>query len=105
MNPLKWFLNKVLPQDSDDSAGYGPFRLPSPDCDWMQRAAQLHDISFRESATSGERLSEADANLFWRWAFEAHYEADPIVRCRKFDQICTYWPIARKFGRYLWDGK
>jgi len=103
MNPLKWLLSK-LPQDPSTKAGWGPFRLPA-DCEWMQRAAELHDYDYARSATSGQRLSDADAALFWRWAFEAHHEDDPIKRCRKFTQICRYWPIARNFGRYLWRGQ
>ncbi len=103
MNPLKWLLNR-LPVDSSDSAGVGPFRLPAPRCDWMQRAAKLHDNDFLNSHDGSKRLSEADADLFWRWALEAHAEQDPIERCRKFSDICKYWPLARRFGRYFWDG-
>lgn len=102
MNPLKWLLN-LLPVDKDDSAGWGPFRLPD-DAEWMQRAARLHDQAFRESGESGQRLSEADSDLFWRWTLLAHNAEDPIERCRRMQQICKYWPLARGFGRYLWDG-
>jgi hypothetical protein len=102
MNPLKWLLN-LLPQDPSDEAGWGPFRLPA-DADWMQRAARLHDIEFRESVTSGRRLSEVDSDLFWRWALLARNAEDPMEQCRRMKQICKYWPIARKVGRYFFDG-
>lgn len=103
MNPLRWLIN-LFPPEKDNSAGWGPFRLPA-DAEWMERAAKLHDFDFVESATSGQRLSQADSELFWRWALEADAEEDPIKRCKKFGQICEYWPIARKAGRYFWDGK
>ena len=61
-NPLKWVVNNLLPQDKNDRAGVGPFRPP----EWMDRAARLHDISYLNSATSGERQSESDWDLFWR---------------------------------------
>ena len=70
MDILKKILNKILPEDPDDSAGYGPFRLPDS-CQWMQRAAMLHDYSFKDAATSGEKLSAVDAQLFYRWTLEA----------------------------------
>lgn len=101
MNPLKWLLS-LIPPESNDSAGWGPFRLPE-DAKWMERAAKLHDHSFQHSDMSGERLSEADASLFYRWSLEANAELDPIKKCRKYGQICRYWPMARRFGRYLWD--
>lgn len=101
MNPLKWILN-LLPTDESDTAGWGPFKL-DPEHPF-QRAARLHDISFRNSATSGERLSEVDWQLFWRFAMIARAEQDPIKRCRLANDICKYWPLARSFGRYLYDG-
>lgn len=101
MNPLRWFLN-LFPPDSNDTAGWGPFRLPSPRCDWMQRAAKLHDYAFTHE-TELSRLSEEDAKLFYRWTLEADSEPDALERCRMYGDICTYWPYARFFGRYLWD--
>jgi len=103
-NPLKYILNNWLPQDSNNSAGWGPFRLPSPECDWMQRAAEQHDYEYQHSGDQGnrERCSEADARLFANWVRAAD-SFDPIERCRRYGQICKYWPLARGFGRYLWD--
>jgi len=100
-NPLRFLLNDLLPQDKNDSAGLGPFRLPS-DAAWMERAAHLHDLAFRDSPESKDRLSEVDAELFWRWTLEAHSHPDPIQRCRRMGQICKYWPLARAIGRYVW---
>lgn len=100
MNPLRWILN-LLPTDESDTAGWGPFRLPSPECDWMQPAARKHDQDFREAPTSGERLSTVDARLFENWC-RAAKTFDPLETCERYEQICKYWPIARRFGRYFW---
>lgn len=102
MNPLKWLIN-LFPAEDNDTAGWGPFRLPSPRCDWMQRAAKLHDYEFSHAEANGKRLSTVDAELFWRWCLEAHAEVDAMRRCQMFSDICTYWPYARAVGRYLWD--
>lgn len=104
MDILKKLLNYILPEDPDDSAGYGPFRLPSPECDWMARAATLHDWEFTNAEKSGKRLSEVDWELFYRWVLEAKSEQDPAKRCHRAREICRYWPLARIAGRYLWDG-
>ena len=101
MNPLKWLIN-LFPPEVNDKAGIGPFRLPKR-CEWMQRAAKLHDYEFENVSENGKRLSEVDADLFWRWALEAHSEIEPMKRCQKFGDICTFWPLARKVGRYFWD--
>lgn len=107
MNPLKWLLNK-LPSSSEvdpaNAAGWGPFRLPAR-CKWMQRAAALHDWEFDNAEKEGKQLSQVDWDLFRRWSLEANAELDPIKRCRMAKDICTYWPYARGFGRYLWDGR
>jgi hypothetical protein len=100
MNPLKWLIN-LFPAEKDDSAGWGPFRLPD-DCDWLQRAATKHDQDFEEAATDKERLSTVDARLFENWV-RAAQAFDPIERCKRYGQICKYWPIARMSGRYFWD--
>lgn len=99
-NPLKSILN-ALPQDPDDSAGWGPFKLPPEHP--FHRAARLHDIAFRNSATGTDRLSEQDWLLFWRFVMLARAEPDPIQRCHLAMDACRYWPLARHFGRYLWD--
>jgi len=101
MNPLKWLLN-LFPPESDDSAGWGPFRLPD-DCAWMNRAAKLHDWDYVHSAAGSKKRSEADFDLFYRWTLEARAEQDPIARCHKAQAICKYWPIARTAGLYFWD--
>ena len=101
MNPLKWFLN-LFPPEADDSAGWGPFRLPEEE-KWMERAARLHDWDYVNSKEGTKKRSEADFDLFYRWALEAHAEIDPIKRCHKAQEICKYWPLARKGGLYFWD--
>lgn len=102
MNPLKWFIN-LFPPDSNDAAGWGPFRLPD-DAAWMNRAAVRHDYEFVKSKDSGRKLSAEDAHLFYAWTLEANAEEDDIKRCHMYSQICKYWPYARAVGRYLWDG-
>lgn len=74
-------------------------------CEWMQRGANLHDWDYEHAKEEPKRLSESDGDLFWRWALEAHAEQDPIERCRKYRDICRYWPYARYLGRYFWDGE
>jgi hypothetical protein len=101
---MKRFLNWLLPEDPDDSAGYGPFRLPA-ECEWMQRAAKLHDYEFEHAEGRGKRVSEVDFDLFYRWVLEARSAEGPLERCKRASQICRYWPIARRFGRLIWDGE
>jgi hypothetical protein len=101
MNPLKWFIN-LFPPENNDSAGVGPFRLPKR-CQWMERAANLHDWEFENASKTGKKLSEVDGDLFYRWVLEARAETDPMRRCQAFGDICRYWPIARHVGRYFWD--
>jgi hypothetical protein len=103
-NPLKYILTKILPRDTNDSAGYGPFRLPSPECDWMQKGAKQHDIDYTEGNVP---RSVADTTLFISWVLEAWRldKEDGIKLCNKFEQICFYWVIARKGGQYLWRHK
>lgn len=99
----KTILSKILPKDPSNDCGFGPFKLPHDHP--FTRACELHDFEFVESATSGRRLSEVDWDLFYRWVLIAGAEADPIKRCRLASEICTYWPLARRGGRLLWDGK
>ena len=101
MNPLKWLLSK-FPSDPSNQAGWWFFRLPAR-CEWMQRAAALHDWEFENAKKEGKPLSQVDFDLFRRWTLQANAELDPIKRCRMAKDICTYWPYARGFGRYLWD--
>lgn len=105
-NPLKYILNNWLPQDSNDSAGWGPFRLPSPECDWMQEGARVHDYQYEHSGDRGNdmRASESDGQLFRNWCRAAEAEFDPLKKCKRYAQICKYWPYVRLLGpSYLWD--
>lgn len=108
MNPLRWLLNLRRPE-ANDSAGYGPFRLPE-DARWMEIAAIKHDADYEVSDTpklvtvyDNARRSESDAHLFYAWSLQANAEKDPIKRCKMYGQICRYWPIARYGGQYLWS--
>lgn len=95
-------LGKIFPQDSSDDCGVGPFKLPHNHP--FTRACELHDFEFVESAHSGKRLSEVDWDLFYRWTLIAQAEMDPLKRCKLAEEICYYWPLARRFGGLFWDG-
>lgn len=101
MDILKW-LASFLPRDPSNRAGFGPFGLPSR-CEWMQRAANLHDWDYDKGPKEGERLSTIDSDLFNRWVIEAMSCPDPMDRCHRIANICEFWPIARKAGHYLYD--
>lgn len=100
-NPGYWLLGRGEPE-ADNSAGWGPFRLPK-ECAWMQRAARQHDARYRESATQTMRRSEADAELFRNWCRAADAAFDSIERCKRYLQICKYFPYVRDFGGFFWD--
>jgi len=104
-NPLKYIITKILPRDNNDSAGWGPFRLPSPECDWMQEDAAIHDADYRASGEDGARRSVADVRLHTGWYLKAMQVVDPIKRCHRLQQICKYWPYARDGGLYIWRDK
>ena len=95
-------LKKVLPRDSSNDCGYGPFKLPSNHP--FTRACNLHDFEFDNAELSGKSLAQVDWELFNRWALITGAEEDPLKKCKLAMDICAYWPLARKFGGLLWDG-
>lgn len=103
MNPIKWFVN-LFPPEQNDSAGWGPFRLPE-EAKWIERAAQIHDWEFENASADGKRLSQIDMEFFDRLCLLAKNIAgdDYMLRCRMYGHICKYWSIARDVGRYFWD--
>lgn len=107
MNPLRWLLNLRRPE-ANNSAGWGPFRLPE-DAKWIERAAVEHDFDYLLSETpellteyDHATRSESDAHFFYVLCLLANAEKDPIKRCKMYGQICKYWPVARYGGQYLW---
>jgi hypothetical protein len=102
MSIFKKIFGRIIPQDTSDDCGVGPFKLPHNHP--FTRACQLHDYEFVESHRSGKRLSEVDWDLFYRWVLIAAAEPEPLKRCRLAEDICQYWPIARRFGGWFWDG-
>ncbi len=103
-NPLYWLIGRGAPE-ADNSAGWWIFRLPSPDCDWMQPAAAQHDYDYRMSAVQTLRRSEADARLWRNWCRAAEAPFDPLVKCHRYLQIARYYPLVREFGGYFWDSE
>lgn len=103
MNPLKWIVN-LFPPEKNDTAGWGPFRLPE-DALWIERAAFLHDWEFENASADGKRLSQVDAEFFDRLVLLAKNIAGDnyMLRCKMYGQIADYWTIARDVGKYFWD--
>lgn len=102
---MGWFkrmLNYVLPRDSSNDCGYGPFKLPASHP--FTRACELHDFEFDNAELSGKSLAQVDWDLFYRWVLIAEKYEDPMKRCKLAMDICANWPLARKFGGLLWDG-
>lgn len=95
-------LAKLLPYDSDNSAGYGPFRLPD-ECQWMESVFSMHDHYYIVGPESGMRLSEIDARIFKALSIKATQpELDWMEQCHRIKHICEYWPIMRSVGHYLY---
>lgn len=105
MGFLQSILRAILPVDPEPGCGYGPFKLPADHP--FTPACNIHDWEFDQAhaGTPDETLIEADADLFWRWAFIARQEKDPVKQMALIEDIIEYWPLARRYGKYLWDGK
>lgn len=97
IDPLKW-LASFLPRDDSDDAGFFIFRLPKEHP--FNRAAKNHD--YRYDHPDEQSRSAADIELFSAWHLTAMAEPDPIKRCHLLSDICTFWPIARSAGFYLY---
>lgn len=104
MDWLRKIIRSILPVDSSNDCGYGPFKLPHEHP--FTRACTLHDYDFLQShaGRAEKSINQADADLFWRWALIAHAEQDATKRCKLFEDICEYWPLARLGGKILWTG-
>ena len=104
MSILSW-LGKLLPRDDCARCGVGPFSLP--DSHPFTRACVLHDHEFdlAHAGTPEKTRSQADKELFWRWALIANNTSDAKKACELMEDVCTYWPLARKYGKVFWDGE
>lgn len=100
---LSKVLSRIIPRDTERAAGYGIFKLP--DGHWMHRAAGLHDDAFDYASQNDESLHEVDWMLFYRWVLQVNTNPNYEERCNMALEICRYWPLARYFGRFMWDGK
>lgn len=96
-------LAKLLPVDPDNSAGYGPFRLPER-ARWMERVFEDHDRYYLigPGLYPPMHLSEIDSRIFNALVILANTEPDLIRRCQRFHDVCDYWPIMRSVGHYLY---
>jgi hypothetical protein len=101
---ISW-LKKLLPEDSSNDCGYGPFKLPHDHP--FTRGCNLHDFEFAQAHRGkGEKsLDQVDWELFYRWVMIARAETTHSGKCALARDICRYWPLARGFGGFLWDGK
>jgi hypothetical protein len=95
-------LAKLLPDDPSNRAGYGPFRLPD-DAEWMQPIFAMHDRYYVVGPGAGMRLSDIDWRIFKGLTIAAELPEDPLERCSRARQICTYWPVMRSLGHYLFN--
>lgn len=102
MDILKW-LASFLPRDPSNDAGYGPFRLPSPECDWMQPVFTYHDMYFDIGPDADMKLSDIDWRIFKALTIAAELPDDPMERCHRAMQITKYWPIMRRADHYLYN--
>lgn len=100
IDPLKW-LAKLLPRDSNNTAGFGPFRLPK-ECLWMEPVFRMHDHYYDVGPDADMRLSDIDWRIFKALTIAAETVEDPMERCHRARQICKYWPIMRSAGHYLY---
>jgi len=105
---MSWFsrlLGRLLPEDDSDQCGY--YFLSLPEGHVFERGCSLHDWEFHQAHLGkGEKsLAEVDWDLFYRWVLLAKAAGTPEERCKLAQDICTYWPYARRFGGLLWDGK
>ncbi len=100
MDLLKW-LARQIPMDQDDSAGFGPFRLPES-AHWMESVFKYHDYYYRIGPQADMRLSDIDWRIFKALTIAAELPEDPMERCKRARQICRYWPIMRSVGHYLY---
>lgn len=100
LDPLKWFA-KLLPEDPNEKAGYGPFTLPDR-CVWMQSVFKTHDHYYDIGPSIHMKLSDIDWRIFRALVMAADTVDDPMELCHRAHDICTYWPIMRDFGHYLY---
>lgn len=100
MDLLK-MLAKLVPEDVESKGGWGPFELPER-CDWMEPVFRMHDYYYEIGPGAGMRLSEIDWRIFKALGIAAELPEDWMERCHRASDICTYWPIMRAAGHYLY---
>lgn len=105
MSWLTKAIASLLPEDKECTCGYGPFKLPADHP--FTPACRIHDWEFVEAhkGTPDKRLAEVDADLFWRWVLIARKQPTPEKQIELYEDAIKYWPLARRFGVFLWEGK
>lgn len=100
MELLKWFAT-FIPVDPDTKGGLGPFTIPDR-CHWMESVFAYHDHWYVIGPRIDMRLSEIDWRIFKALTIAAEEAEDWMERCHRAGDICTYWPIMRSAGHYLY---
>lgn len=100
---LKIIANQI-PRDSDNSGGFGPFRLPEEAAAWMSEIFEYHDryYDIGPTLTPPMPLSEIDWRIFRALTIKAESAETDIERCHRAHDICRYWPVMRSVGHYLY---
>lgn len=98
-------LRFFFPSDAENRAGYGPFSLP--DGHPFHRAGAVHDFYFEEAKKGKTEidLDFADLKLiqmFYALANNAQTIHDKLAL---MEDLCAYWPVARKVGKFIWQGE
>lgn len=99
LKELAW----LIPEDTEDKAGWGPFTI-SDEASWMEPIfAQYHDLYYKIGPELGMRLSEIDVRVAKGLFIEATKpELDWMVQAHRIKHICEYWPIMRSAGHYMY---
>lgn len=105
MSVLLNLLSKLLPRDNCSRCGVGVFSLPEDHP--FTRACALHDYDFdlAHAGKAEKTRAQADKELFWRWALIANNRTDADEACELMEDVCKYWPLARRYGKLFWEGK
>lgn len=112
-NLVRWIVttaSKIFGTDSEDRAGVGPFSLPLDHP--FTKFGKLHDwyfIEAREWIAKGkpldaQTLGQTDMKMFRGWVAEIYAQPTIEQQLELVQDLCAFWPAARKVGRFLWQG-
>lgn len=102
MSLITRLLGHLLPDDPKPGCGYLRFKLPLDHP--FTPACNLHDYEFglNDSNQAEHTLDETDVMLFNRWALIAKNQPTVNEQINLMLDICRYWPIGHRVGKYLW---